>query len=446
MAKNLPIKTELLCSTTGWQNNCGLNCVVHYFDYLLKTNQLEQFTLNPEYAALLDTFQAYYQLSEKPKWQDIKRLLDNYSNPTDKEAILAPVLRQHLGKKLNQMAQETWDLDAAAAISEFLVEGKVQDIALPLYHANKTWLERLKTKYDRSQRRITSQIITENERLQAMTQLGEKKPPIEFPTEKQIKAQVEFNRKNAIQDNILAEAKNYWLSDGNRLYAERMGDLSKAEMVSADQLSVLCESLSIGLEVYTPASLERARLNPNVAKLTHGAQNLPKKEYPLSLKVHNRGVHWEYEEPSQNAAAVASHNQFYEERNGEFNTLEEEGETLNHLIRASVVSTLNTSPKPAVTTPPKRTPSPENLEIVANSAMDKLINYLDNQHRTGALSDNEQKELFEYYFTAFENELSKGKNASKKNVEAVAEEIKHHNLKRMREHLTPLPKSKKPKP
>ncbi len=472
------LNTQLLCKTTGWQNNCGLNCLTHFLYQQLSQGELQKnFATNPEYQALLVTFQEYYQLPQTPTWEDIKQLLDNYPVPTDKEAIFAPVLRQHLGKKLASLPDVTWDTDAAATISEYLKTGKVKDVALPLFHANEAWLEELKTKYDRSQRRITSQIITESERAHVIEQdrLGNKG----IPSEERIREQVIFNRTNALQDSILAQAKSYWLAEGSLRYADTMGKLDNAEMVSAEQLSLLAYSLSIGLEVYTPASIEDAKKRPEVGKITHGAQNLPDRAYPLTFRVHNHGVHWEFESPNKDLAQVARHNQYYPETfvaselvnsealSGQFKIFGDLAPLeVNQMIKAAVHSALENRsameleqpPATLFTSSPKRkqesmSPSPKSmsnsefkqLEFNANQAMNTLVNVLDHQRRSGKINDNNQKALFEFYFNAFETELKKGpSDASSEKIQALVEEIKHHALPEMKKHAH-IPESPQPK-
>ncbi len=301
---------NFLCRATGWQNNCGLNCLAHFLDHLLKTDFLQDnLSADPEYLALLDTFQEYYELDKPPTWQEVKALLDSYPVATDKEGILAPVLRLHLGKILTRIPEVTWDTDAAAAISDFITTADVKDVALPIYHSNVVWFEYLRGQYNERLEALNGEDITEAQASQARIQLLANNKGM--PNEQQIAELVLFSRKNQLLDSIIDEAKPFWLAIGNPNYGHRMGRLENAESVSAEQLSLLTESLSIGLEVYTQASIEDAQKRPEVGARTHGAQNLPEKDFLLTLRVFNSGAHWEYEEPTKDLQRLAAHNKYY---------------------------------------------------------------------------------------------------------------------------------------
>lgn len=306
------IDLALLCKTTGWHNNCGLNCLSHLIFDKLQSGELQHaFTDSPAYLSLLETFQSYYQLSERPSWDDVYALLNSYPNATDHEAILAPVLRQHLGKILLQHSEAVWNTEAAGAISEYLTTGEVRDIAEPLINPNLApFLAEHKRQFDRRLRASQNQPLTVKEMILAKERLAQTKPPTE-PTEANIQSFIEFNRRNALEDEFQAEARAYWFSQGMHLYAEYIANLDNSVMISADQLCLLGKELDIGVEVYTPASIERATTDSQLAISTRGAQNLPDEDHLWTLKVHNAGIHWEYEEPSRDPEKVRAHNQFY---------------------------------------------------------------------------------------------------------------------------------------
>lgn len=216
------LNKDLLCETTGWHNNCGLNCLTHFLYSKLETGELQKAFLNhPEYEALLTTFQEYYQLKTKPTWDQIKTLLQNLEAPHDREAILAPVLRKRLSQTLLDDKQKIWDTTATAAFSQYLTTGKVEDVARPVFYSNQAYFEALKAEYDNKINNDSNQ------------------------------------DQEALLNTYLKTAEAYWLNinkGGCELYADYIGDLKKGEMISADSLKLYCSKLSIGAEVYTDDS------------------------------------------------------------------------------------------------------------------------------------------------------------------------------------------------
>ncbi len=322
----MAMDTTLLCKTTGWHNNCGLNCLSHFLYDKLQSGELQRtFDSNPAYNELLKTFQDYYQLSAQPTWDEVYQLLGAYPNAIDKEAILAPVLRRHLGKVLLKHSQTVWETEAAAAISDYLKTGLAQDMAEPLVHPNLEYLQTFKAQYDRGVATIESQKSNEQEIALARTQLANAKPPREA-TESSVRAQIIFQRKNDLEDAMNQEAQIYWMEEGMQRYADHIADLKNSVMVSADQLSLLGQELDIGIDVYTPSSLENA-------------QRVSEGNFRWHLKVHNSGAHWTYEEPSQNPAKVAAHNQDYESASlGAFKIFGPKEDNLEALIPAYISS------------------------------------------------------------------------------------------------------------
>ncbi|HRE32873.1 MAG TPA: hypothetical protein PLD88_12920, partial [Candidatus Berkiella sp.] len=308
---NRGIDLNLLCKTTGWHNNCGLNCLTHFLYEKLHQGELQAYSSkNPEYIALLDTFQSYYQLPERPSWDEIYQILTTYPNATDREAILSPVLRQHLGNILPKHSEMVWNTDAAGAISEYLTTGEINDIAAPLIQANQVFINGLKTTFENRLQHLTRIIATEEEKANATIKLANAKPPRTI-NDASIQEYVEFQRRNALEDQLREETKDYWLREGMQRYANYIATLDHSVMISADQLGLLGQSLDIGIEIYTPSSISAAENNPHIAAATHGAQNIPDGDFRWQLKIYNAGVHWEYEEPSSSLSEAQKHNQSY---------------------------------------------------------------------------------------------------------------------------------------
>jgi hypothetical protein len=131
------LNENLLCKTTGWQNNCGLNCLTHFLYSKLEKDELQKlFEHNAEYNALLETFREYYALPDSPTWDDIKNILTSLETPADREAVFAPVLRKHLGNVMARKPAVLWDTEGTSALSEYLTTGEINDVAGPIILAN----------------------------------------------------------------------------------------------------------------------------------------------------------------------------------------------------------------------------------------------------------------------------------------------------------------------
>lgn len=284
----------LRCKTSSWQNNCGLNCVTHFLFSKLENNQLQSLFLdNPNYQALLASFQEYYELPILPTWNDIRDLLAALEAPHDREAIFAPVLRKHLGKLMITQAQTFWDIEGAPSFSEYLSTGEINDIATPIFLANNEFFTELKKQYDSAFCTIKTDPITDGEVETALSQLNENKKAL---TEENLSSQIYFNRQNKVEEFYREIAKSYWIEgEGYKNYIGYITDVHHAQMISVDQLQLLCENLDIKAEVYTQ----------------YGTQNIPDGNFTWSLKVYNTGVHWEYEEPAANIEKKDLHNTYY---------------------------------------------------------------------------------------------------------------------------------------
>ena len=312
------INLEIKCYTTGWHNNCGLNCLANFISDKIESGQVEALPTNPHLNDILKAFSEYYNIPNVT-WKDIHQLINQYPVPMDREAILGPVFRVLLSKVLEKNAAALWEIEGAATLSEFLTTGEVSDVARPIFKANEDQFYLLKTKFLKavnSARISVPNPITNEEQELAVRQLLDKKPPQEFSFE-QLQKQIEFNRMNKIQEKFQAQAKTDWLKKdgGCQNYADHMANLKTGEMVSVNQLDLLGQHLGIGIEVYTPASIQAAQSHEHIWKETHGAQNLPDYPHYWRMKVYNSGAHWEYEEPHGRSDLKDHHNQYYKSEN-----------------------------------------------------------------------------------------------------------------------------------
>ncbi len=299
------VKASLRCKASAWHNNCALNSLTHFIYSQLETEQLQHlYGSNHEYLSLLKSFQDYYELPKMPSWAEIKILLQSFDAPHDKEVILAPVLRKHLGKILLRESAKLWEMDASMAFSTYLDLGEITDAALSIFNANSEFFVQLKHNYEQEKEALLlSPLPFSEEETIAATQLildhnrgkipgGPRYLPID---EQNIQNKITFTRKNNLLDKYLNQAKTYWLQSGSRSYADYVGNLKNSVMVSADQLQFLCQKLKISALVHMP----------------DGSILRPSESFVWEMILFNNGRHWEYQEPTGDMEKQAQHNAYY---------------------------------------------------------------------------------------------------------------------------------------
>jgi len=315
-----------MCKVSGWHNNCGLNCLSHFlFDKLsaLPASEFDLFiAANPEYISLLDTFKEYYGLRNNVGWQDILGLLRAHPAASDREALLAPVFRKHLGKLLLGHANELWDTKASAALGDCIAidtppgQPIYQDISAPLYYSNRAFYDNLRQEFQAEFMQTLQADPTAQEIQLADRSLRDhsdnKKINNYQPTQDAILRHIIFQRKSNLQERYFERAQVNWMTEGCRRYADFVANMNNMVMISADQLQFLCESLNIGLEVFTFDSMRHAVANRATGEHTHGAQGASDREFQWKMKVMNMGgVHWIFQEPNRDEQKVKLHNQCY---------------------------------------------------------------------------------------------------------------------------------------
>lgn len=338
------IDMNKICQTSGWYNNCGLNCMTHFMFTKLSSlpkNQFAKFLKdNPEYDAFLSTFQNYYGLKQKPNWAVVLDLLADHTR-SDREAIFAPVLRSHIGKIMPTFANEFWETKFAGAISDYIKTGSRTDVANAVYVSNKAFFEKYKAQFDAALEKAKKAQPTKAERQKALKNLQLKQTNKDFEgfviTEEAILDNIELQRISKLEDKMLPLAKAHWLTKGCKDYADYVADLETAEMISADQLQWLGERFNIGVEVYTPDSMTHAISHPELAKTNQGMQWKPEGNFKWMMRVHNRGVHWTFEEANQSQAARDEHNaRFYNDgdKSSQYKSLRSISETTKAIKQA----------------------------------------------------------------------------------------------------------------
>lgn len=166
-------------STTGWFNNCGLNCFSHFLiDKLVHGTDTDRqvFTKRDPVidTSLLASFREYYHLQNlKPEFglADLQKMFTTaYTDPIKQEMIMAPVLRIHLAKKIllkdantiKARASTAWNppnvgkegnvgqgvLGVEANFSDFIRYGvRGKSFEEPIVRANYDELSKLHVKY-----------------------------------------------------------------------------------------------------------------------------------------------------------------------------------------------------------------------------------------------------------------------------------------------------------
>src|SRR5712671_2189854 len=95
----MPSDNLTKCRASGWHNNCGLNCLTHFIAINIDDPQTrEQYGGIVGYQNLLTAFAKYYKLPPTTTWEDVNNILKKFPEPSDREAIFSPVLRQQLGE------------------------------------------------------------------------------------------------------------------------------------------------------------------------------------------------------------------------------------------------------------------------------------------------------------------------------------------------------------
>ncbi|MFI4938019.1 MAG: hypothetical protein ACHQJ6_05865 [Candidatus Berkiellales bacterium] len=434
--KEIQLNFLNLRKTSGWHNNCGLHCLTHVLAEKLESGELQhQFAEDPAYQALLTSFQEYYGLRHCPTWDEIKSLLARYVVPTDREAILGPVLRKHLGKILLQHKEILWDTLGSSALSDYLQTGKVNDVAIPIARSNQRFFGHIKAKYEEKMSELELQSTTPDELAAATASLAKKKPPVEA-TEINLQEQILFMRQQAAEAGLQPEAKAYWLREGCERYARQMGALNQSEMVSADELDLLAKTLHIGLEVYTHRSINKAIKNPDLMQKTHGAQHLPDFKYTWLMRVYNRGVHWEVE--AAESTQAEQHNQYYPEGEtqveerilGRFKILESAGIGSENTIAEEIKIEMELKKTSAAVKKPHFEVKP--LRELAEMALNKLIDDLAVWVEKGEISEVDQARIFESYFDQLQRALQKSPDKSDK-VHEITQRLHSGNLKEIKE-------------
>ncbi len=311
------INAELLCQTSGWCNNCGLNCLTHFLYSKLESNELQSLVKSDpgkyaEYQKLLVTFQEYYQLPVTPNWNDVKQILGNLDSPQDREFVMAPVLRVHLGKVMAKNIEISIQSELSAAMSTHLDPTFYSDrnVVGPLIDSNITFFNQLKEGYKASIEFINdlqNNPIQPEERQNAENKLISKQKSSDLNirnkaslTPENIHKEVMFARKNQVLDECKRDLDKYWKQQPNGgfdSYIKYVSNLENQVMVSADQLQNLCNDLNIKAEIYMSGSDKEIK----------NAEG----NFPMTMKVYNSGLHWQYEEPNGNINNVRLHNSDY---------------------------------------------------------------------------------------------------------------------------------------
>ena len=245
----------LQCKTTGWHNNCALNCLTHFLYGKLQTGDLQKSKINAQaYQALLTTFKSYYNIEGNLSWDNINALLSEFKVPHDREAVLAPVLRQYLAEVLKNQKELLWNTDATVSFSDYLQTGNARDVSWPVFNSNKAYFEQLKKEYDKEKAEASKNLkaFSEEERTYAKALIDQhnkekKQGDKNFlePNEENIAKKIGFKRGDDLLDNHMAKAKENWMVSGCNLYADYIGNLENDVMVSSDHIQLLCQNLDI---------------------------------------------------------------------------------------------------------------------------------------------------------------------------------------------------------
>lgn len=272
-----PFDLSKKCKTSGWHQNCGVNCLTHFFAKMIENGEIQR-SKNHAYNELLNIFKIYYQLEKQPSWDDIANLFKVYTHPVDREIIFGPILRLNLQNLLENS-------DYAKVLLNLALTNYVQDITgdyleKPFINSNLNLFGAYRAEYAKD--------------------WDDYKRRNPLASQKEIEANKEQILNNVIL-KFQTDENNYTQALQN--YAARMGSLEKGEPITSEQLKLLTDQFGISLRIFTDKGL--------FLSSTKGEK---------SLKIFNAGVHWEYE--GNNLEEVRHHNKMHENDGELFNRVD----------------------------------------------------------------------------------------------------------------------------
>jgi hypothetical protein len=324
------------CEVTGWHNNCGASCFVHFIVHKILTDQLSDDSPpgnTDEYKKILGIFGRFYELKGQPTWADMKKLLKKYPSPIDHEAILSPVIRKYISEIMadpnNEASVEYYNHSLVSIIDTFSKDYlQTRHIgSRDIYDLiGEDSLRAFQAKYKEESALALSEIVDasleemgvqNNEDTDAIKSAIElyiqsrgdntKDPMKHLLENKDNKVCLEKSRRaylaieEPLREPLKTEISKYQKEIMQR-YAQNMGKLSSEIMIDISELTLLTEKLNIN-RFYNESA---------------GSKQDPFDGW--SFKIFNRGAHWEYEHPLAREEwadkktlqeQVENHNKFY---------------------------------------------------------------------------------------------------------------------------------------
>lgn len=361
------------CQASGWCNNCGLNCFSHFLAEKVLSGEIAKRAKTPEYQQLLQSFQEYYNIPHKVSFDNIKEILLSYAkppkppNPLDVEAILAPVLRFHMGKNLWRV-DEAWEGDYEYNLGSDKFEGvkiqfgrflqgvdlegsesavnanrgnekllvirdaytserelslkqlfsedelkKVEGELRKQYASRPAWLAIINNEKPEKILKLISESKALDANMKILSSLGNNLTPDHIAKLKQqlIQDRITFRRKEEIFAKYENMMQQFWKAEGYQNYIDWIKMAENRESVSIQELGQLGKNLGIDISLPTPTKDAEGNISFSNDDFSYLLLNGDKNKENWQLKLANlEGNHWEYEGSSQ--AAARDHNQYYE--------------------------------------------------------------------------------------------------------------------------------------
>ncbi len=183
---NIKFNRKNQASTSGWYNNCGINCLAHFIAAELVSKTFDAHKDSPETKLFLACFDEFYHCEGFGTPDNLRKLLKKYPHPKDREKILSPVLRIYLKKiLLQETAESSWRAlpkkkgGENFTVDELVEHGNIEPQFRDFLNsptdetneasikANLTAIQELKREYEKAKQKLAIATISAEERTAA---------------------------------------------------------------------------------------------------------------------------------------------------------------------------------------------------------------------------------------------------------------------------------------
>lgn len=296
--------------TSGWGNNCGFNCIVHFIcDELEKPGneaEIKKIYESPENRAMLDKFFDYYRLNETGIKKEnfnilsLKKILQQYPHPLDREIILGPVLREYVGEKLKK---------------EYDRGGRESGVAWDYFKRDALKYLKAKVAEAEGDQKAVSKAYADMDNVYMIRGMEDANAKMLDVVFKEYREACEKAREDKLEPPQLEDffddkrVSELWFTNngvGNYLFEMTVG----TAMISIPELVVATKSLGIELSVFDDKGpiFDRDGIRYSTTRSIYR----PEIQSSRNLKIINIGkIHWEYEVGNLDSQKLAERNAQY---------------------------------------------------------------------------------------------------------------------------------------